>query len=189
MRRWIFAFLFLLAFCAVASAKQDSPPDQSPSKDQSASRPERDREAGESSSNSTRIDLSPPKDDAKAHPLSGTAVTDSDNDSNSGDVQEMHPFDPHRAAKNVEVGDYYFKRKNYKAALDRYTEALQWKPDYAVANFRMGECFEKLHHPDEARAHYEAYLKILPEGPLSLDAKKALDRLKSSTADTTEEKK
>jgi hypothetical protein len=24
----------------------------------------------------------------------------------------FHPFDPHRAAKDIEVGDFYFKKKN-----------------------------------------------------------------------------
>src|SRR5438552_19151386 len=32
------------------------------------------------------------------------------------DVQEMYPFDPHKAAKDVEVGNFYLKRKNYRAA-------------------------------------------------------------------------
>src|ERR1051325_1677970 len=71
-------------------------------------------EAGESSSRSTKIDLSPPKDDAKDHPDSDSPDVQDAN----GDVQEMHPWDPHKAMKDLEVGDFYFKRKNYKAALD-----------------------------------------------------------------------
>src|ERR1700704_162241 len=85
---------------------------------------------GESSSRSTKIDLSPPTDDAKSHPNSGTAVSDAE-DANT-DVQEMHPWDPHKAMKDLEVGDFYFKRKNYKAALDRYKEALLYKPNDAL---------------------------------------------------------
>ena len=43
----------------------------------------------------------------------------------NGDVSEFHPWNPHKAAKDIEVGDYYFKeRKNYRAAADRYREAL-----------------------------------------------------------------
>jgi tetratricopeptide (TPR) repeat protein len=186
MARWMFAFVLMLGLFSLALAQQDSRPDQSSGKGQSAPTAARDREAGESSSKSTRIDLSPPKDDAKAHPRSGEAVTDADEDAEPGDVQEMHAWDPHRASKNVEVGDYYFRRKNYRAALDRYSEALQWKPDDAVANFRMGECLEKMHQPDQARVHYEAYLKILPHGPLSEDAQKALSRLKGG--ETAEQK-
>ena len=135
--------------------------------------------AGEkSSSKDTRIDLSPPSDDQKNHPQSGTAMVDAEDA--ASDVQEMHPWDPHKAAKDVEVGDFYFKRKNYRAALDRYKEALIYKPNDAVANFRLAECLEKNRNPIEALVHYQEYLKILPHGPLAPDAEKALERLKAS---------
>ncbi len=84
------------------------------------------RASEESSSKDTRIDLTPPKDDQKNHPMSGVAISDAEE--SASDVQEFHPWDPHKAAKNVEVGDFYFKRKNYRAALDRYKEALIYKP-------------------------------------------------------------
>jgi tetratricopeptide (TPR) repeat protein len=135
------------------------------------------RSAEESSSKDTRIDLSPPSDDQKNHPQSGAAVGDAEDA--ASDVQEMHPWDPHKAAKDVEVGDFYFKRKNYHAALERYKEALVYKPNDAVANFRLAECLEKTGNPGEAVAHYQEYLKILPHGPLSPDAQKALERLKA----------
>ena len=38
--------------------------------------------------------------------------------------------------KDIQVGDFYFKRKNYKAALERYKEALYYKQNDAVATFR-----------------------------------------------------
>jgi len=175
MARWMFALVLAPVLVLPAFTQQDSAPDQDSKPKPSA----RDREAGESSSKSTRIDLSPPKNDDKDHPTSGAAISDADPDNETG-VQEFRSWDPHRAAKDVEVGDYYFRRKNYRAALARYTEALEWKPDDAIANFRIGECQDKLHNPDEARSHYQAYLKILPHGPLAQDAQKALAKLKPS---------
>jgi tetratricopeptide (TPR) repeat protein len=80
--------------------------------------------------------------------------------------------------KDIEVGDFYFKKKNYRAALDRYREALVYKPNDALANFHMAQCLEKLDKPDEARTHYDEYLKITPHGPLSAEAKAALEKLK-----------
>jgi hypothetical protein len=44
----------------------------------------------------------------------------------------------------------------------------------------LAECQEKTGKPAEAVTYYEAYLKILPHGPLAPDAQKALDRLKAS---------
>ena len=140
------------------------------------------REAEVSSSKDTRIDLSPPKDDAKNHPDSGSAVMDSEGESENSDVDEMHPWDPHKAAKDMEVGDYYFKRKNYRGALERYKDALTYKPNDALANFRLAECEEKMNNPTDAAQHYESYLKILPHGPMAVEAQKALEKLKASAS-------
>jgi tetratricopeptide (TPR) repeat protein len=138
---------------------------------------------GDSSSKDTQIDLSAPADDAKAHPQSSTAVADAEAAALSPDgVSEFHTWDPHRAAKSVEVGDFYFKRKNYRAAEERYREALRYKDNDAVATIRLAECLEKLGIMDDARSEYESYLKILPHGPQAGDAQKALARLKVETA-------
>ena len=139
----------------------------------------RSREAEESSSHDTRIDISPPKGDAKNHPGSKDAVADLDvidNPDTSG-VQEFHPWNPMKALKDIEVGDFYFKRKNYKAALDRYKEALYYKDNDAIASFRLAVCQEKLGDKAEAKKFYEQYLKILPEGPFAKDAHASLERL------------
>ncbi len=136
------------------------------------------RDTEVSSSKDTRIDLSPPKDDAKNHPQSGAAIVDSTEQ--PSDTDELHPWDPHRAAKDVEVGDYYFKRKNYRGAMERYKDALTYKPNDAIANFRLAECEEKTGNASDAIQHYQAYLKILPAGPFAADAQKALERLKTT---------
>jgi tetratricopeptide (TPR) repeat protein len=162
-----------------ASAQMEKLPSsgKEPAKSQEPPRYENGPAPGESSSRDTLIDISPPPDDAKNHPDSSSSVADAQAD--ASDVQEMRPWDPHRAAKNMEVGDFYFRRQNYKAALDRYHEALEYKPNDAVANYRMAECLEKLDHPESAADHYQEYLKILPNGEYSAAARKALAALKS----------
>src|SRR5258708_3962368 len=137
---------------------------------------------GESSSKETQVDLSPPSDDAKAHPKSSDAVADAEAEVLTGNgVSEFHTWDPHKAAKSVEVGDFYFKRRNYRAAEERYREALRYKDNDAVATIRLAICLEKLGILDDARAEYESYLKILPHGPQAPEAQKAIDRLKTET--------
>jgi tetratricopeptide (TPR) repeat protein len=143
----------------------------------------RDAEAGESSSRDSRIDLSPPKDDAKKHPNSAEAVSEAeDAAAGKSDVQELHPWNPHKAAKDVEVGDFYFKKKNYRAAMDRYQEALLYKPNDAMATFHLAQCQEKLGQPQEAINGYQGYLKILPHGPFADEAQKSIERLKETPA-------
>jgi tetratricopeptide (TPR) repeat protein len=182
MRR--FVLITIVSFClggwAVAQSQSDQDQEQ-PGQNQAPPRSPAPTGAGESSSRDTRDDISPPKDDAKNHPDSGVADTNPE-DEPAGAVQEMHPWNPYRAMKDDEVGDYYFKLKNYKAALARYQDALIWKEKDAVANFRMAQCYEKLDQPDQAIPHYEEYLKILPEGPYAKEARKALQKLKRSEA-------
>jgi len=185
MRRFVFTILLSLFLGGWAVAQQEPQPDQDqqeqPGQNQAPPRSAPATEAGESSSRDTRVDISPPKDDAKNHPNSGVVETNPE-DEPEGDVQEMHPWNPYRAMKDDEVGDYYFKRKSYKAALARYQDALIWKEKDAVANFRMAQCYEKLDQPDQAIPHYEEYLKILPDGPYAKEARKALQKLKRSEA-------
>jgi tetratricopeptide (TPR) repeat protein len=178
MRRLI----FLLALClslVLPVAAQGQEGEKDSNQNQAPPRSERSREAGESSSRDSRIDLSPPPNDAKDHPNSTIPMDDTD-ENGSGDVREFHPFDPHRALKDLEVGDFYFKKKNYGAALDRYREALFYKPNDAVSNFRMAQALDKLARLDEAAEHYQEYLRILPNGPLAEEAKKALEKLKAT---------
>jgi tetratricopeptide (TPR) repeat protein len=184
MRRLVFIVVVFFFGGGWAIAQQQSQSDQDqPGQNQSPPRSDRDREAeaGESSSRDTRVDISPPKDDAKNHPNSGVASSDPEAEP-SGEVQEMHPFNPYRALKDDEVGDFYMKRKNYRAALARYQDALVWKEKDAVANFRMAQCYEKLDQPGDAITHYQEYLKILPGGPFAKDAQKSLEKLKASEA-------
>ena len=92
-------------------------------------------------------------------------------------VSEFRPWDPHKAMRDVEIGDFYFKRENYKGALSRYCEALQYKPNDAAATFRIAESLEKFGDLAGARTYYQAYLKILPRGPFAAQARRALDRM------------
>lgn len=155
-----------------AAQQDDSSPQTSREEEKGSSAA---RAAEESSSKDTRIDLSPPKDDEKNHPMSGAAVSDAQE--SASDVKEFSPWDPHKAAKDVEVGDYYFKRKNYKAAIERYKHALIYKQNDAMATFRLAESLDKTGKSDEAITRYQEYLKILPHGPYAGDAQKALARL------------
>jgi tetratricopeptide (TPR) repeat protein len=164
------------------SSSKPRTPNLAPPRSDRVNADDLDNEPGESSSKDTRIDLSPPEDDAKAHPQSSEILMD-EGTSGNADISEFHPWNPHKAAKDIEVGDYYFKeRKNYRAAADRYREALLYKENDAVATFRLAVCLEKLDQPDEALKEYEAYLKILPHGPQEAEAQKAIQRLKATAA-------
>lgn len=118
---------------------------------------------GESSSRDTEIDLNarPEKEEPKAE----------------DDPSVFKPWDPHKAAKDVEVGEYYLKLKNYRAALERFNHALTYKPDDAEATYGLAFTQEKLELLSLADQNYHKYLKILPNGPKSKDSEEAIKRL------------
>jgi tetratricopeptide (TPR) repeat protein len=156
------------------SAKPPRAPDLTPPRSDRANVNDLGSDLGQSSSKDDQIDLDAPADDDKTHPQSSAAVAEG--------VTEFHTWDPHKAAKSVEVGDFYFRRKNYRAAEGRYRDALAYKDNDAVATIKLAVCLEKLGVLDDARAEYESYLKILPHGPQAEEAQKAIERLKTRTA-------
>ncbi len=164
-------------------AAQDAPPpvEQLPT-DKSAPPPSDNRKlpprsdsvpADESSSSQTQIDISPPANDAKSHP-----------EANLGDsgVDEFTPYNPMRALKDIEVGDFYFKRENYQAAISRYREALEYKPHDAEATYKLAEVLNKTGDLAGAKENYEAYLKILPNGPYAKKSREALSKLPATVS-------
>jgi tetratricopeptide (TPR) repeat protein len=179
-----FVACVLLSVCCLAQQDASSPQTSSSPKNSSAppgsaSRPAEPDTSQESSSRDTRVDTTPPRDDDKNHPYSHDVASDLEAPPAS-DVQEFHPWNPYKAGKDIQVGDFYFKRGNFKGALERYKDALYYKQGDAVATFRIGECQEKLGNKAEARKYFEQYLKILPEGPLAKTAHASLEKLDKS---------
>jgi tetratricopeptide (TPR) repeat protein len=155
----------------VTIKKKNPPPRSEPQQEDKQQSNLSEKNEGLSSSKDYVIDLSPPAGSRRAE------------DEEPSDVNELKPWNPHRAAKNIEVGDYYFKRKNYRAAESRYREALEYKPNDAIATFRLGQVLDRTKRRSEALEYYQAYLKILPEGEFSQDCHKAIARLAGSAKD------
>ncbi len=183
--RFRYLLVAILCLWLTAAAKaQDSPPppvervptDKSapPPKDNAKNPPRSDNvPAGESSSKQTQIDVAAPSDDVKAHPEAGLG---------NGDIDEFTPYNPMKAMKDVEVGDFYYKKENYNAAISRYREALDFKPHDAEATFKLAEVLNKTGDTAGATENYQAYLKILQDGPYAKKAHEALSKLKEKMA-------
>ena len=197
-----FRYLILAVFCLLltgaAIAQDQSPTEQTPEQppveqvpvDKSAPAPTDNRKApprsdnlgpDESSSKQTWIDVSPPSDDKK-HP--GASIED-----DTG-VNEFTPYNPMKAMKGIEIGDFYFKvKQNYPAAVSRYREALEYKPHDAEATFKLAEALNKTGDIEGAVENYQAYLKILPDGPYAKKAKEELGKLKAGKSTAKAEPK
>ncbi|MGH9595000.1 MAG: tetratricopeptide repeat protein [Bryobacteraceae bacterium] len=74
-------------------------------------------------------------------------------------------IDPIRAKKSLNVGEYYYKKGNYPAALDRFQDAARMYPGYALPYMRIGETYEKLGQLPEAVKAYRQYLRLYVHAP------------------------
>jgi Flp pilus assembly protein TadD len=128
-----------------------------------------DFERGESSSKDSQIDLN-------AGPRASAAVPDNE-----------PRWDPHRAAKDIEVGNYYLKQKNYRAALERFHDALLFKPDDAEATYGLAVTQEKMDLFAQAYKSYSRYLEILPHGSLAKESEEGMKRMEQHLPQETVE--
>ncbi len=74
-----------------------------------------------------------------------------------------YSFNPIQAKKEVQVGDYYFKKGSFRAAAGRYREATKWDENLAEAYLRLGEAYEKLKEFPAMRKALEKYLSLAPD--------------------------
>lgn len=86
-----------------------------------------------------------------------------------------YAFNPLQAAKEVKVGEYYFKKKNYKAAALRFREATRWNPGFADAYLRLAESEEKLNDRASAKEAFAKYLELNPTARDADAIRKKLD--------------
>lgn len=83
-----------------------------------------------------------------------------------------------RVDEDLNVAKFYLNRDNYRAAYMRSKDAVKTEPDYAPTHFSLAQAAEKMKKLDEARAEYNAYLKLAPYGEDAKAARKALDGMK-----------
>jgi len=85
-----------------------------------------------------------------------------------------YSFNPLQADKEKKVGNYYFKKGNYRAAAMRYEEATKWNPKDAGAWLRLGDAREKLKDVKGAREAWQKCVELEPEAKLLEEAKRKL---------------
>jgi tetratricopeptide (TPR) repeat protein len=85
-----------------------------------------------------------------------------------------YSFNPLRAENDLKVGNFYFKKGNYKGAVNRFREATKWNPNYAEAYLRLGDSEEKMKDPKAAREAYAKYLELAPDSKEAASVKKKL---------------
>src|SRR2546422_11259728 len=88
-----------------------------------------------------------------------------------------YSFNPLQASKELKIGNYYFKKGNYRAAAHRFSEATKWNGTLAEAFLRLGEAKQKQHDKKAAAEAYAKYLEIAPDAKDAPEVKRRLDKL------------
>jgi len=96
-----------------------------------------------------------PDDSPKAKPNKQT-------DTAAKSAEDQPKWDPYRAEKDIEVGQYYMKNGKFDAAIDRFTDAIEAKPGYAPPFRYLGEAQEKKGMKRDAIKSYKRYLELYP---------------------------
>ena len=94
--------------------------------------------------------------------------------------EPVRPYVSPAASKSVEIGDFYLRRKKYKAALSRFQEALNTDPHFAPAYRELGKVYERVGSWQKSLDAYRRYLDELPSAKDAREAKsihKAIARL------------
>ena len=91
---------------------------------------------------------------------------------------EPQGCDPMRAAKDVEVGDFYYSEKSDRPALNRYKLALESWPNEPNILYRVAKTYERMKDTEHAVEYYARVVAADPDAPLAKEASAALTRLK-----------
>ena len=100
-------------------------------------------------------------------------------------AEDQPKWDPLRAEKDLEVGQYYMRIGKIDAAMDRFQDAIDAKPGYAVPFLHLGEAQEKKGMKRDAVKSYKRYLELYPHAE---DKEKILKKIEKLQAEVGKKK-
>jgi tetratricopeptide (TPR) repeat protein len=102
-------------------------------------------------------------------------------DNATQNAPDQPAWDPLRAEKDIEVGQYYMHKGDLDAAIDRFQDATTAKPGYAVPFRYLAEAQEKKGLKKAAIKSYQRYLDLYPHAEDGDKIRKKIDKLRAET--------
>jgi tetratricopeptide (TPR) repeat protein len=149
----ILAASFLII--APSAARAQDPPQESSSKPADQPSPAPEKPAGQPGKNAKK-----------------------NKDTATNSTPDQPAWDPLRAEKDLEVGQYYMRKGDVDAAIDRFEDATLAKPGYAIPFRFLGEAQEKKGLKKQAIKSYQRYLDLYPHAEDRGKIQKRIDRLR-----------
>src|SRR6267378_2628336 len=113
-----------------------------------------------------------PPDDLKPKPKAKQKK-----DTATQNAPDQPTWDPLRAEKDLEVGQYYMRKGDLDAAIDRFQDATTAKPGYAIPFRYLGEAQEKKGLKKQAIKSYQRYLDLFPHAEDGDKVRKRIEKL------------
>lgn len=98
-------------------------------------------------------------------------------DTATQNAPDQPAWDPLRAEKDLEVGQFYMKKGDLDAAIDRFQDAAIAKPGYAIPFRFLGEAQEKKGLKKQALKSFQRYLDLYPHAEDGDKVRKKIDKL------------
>jgi tetratricopeptide (TPR) repeat protein len=89
---------------------------------------------------------------------------------------KTYVLNPMESDRNIKVGDFYWHKNDFRAALGRYRDATRYNPSSPEAFFKVGEAEQKLKHKDEAKVAFQKVIQLAPDSKLAGEAKKKIGK-------------
>ena len=122
-------------------------------------------------------DPPPPPPDKPAAPTDRPKPPKTNADNATQNAPDQPKWDPLRAEKDMQVGEYYMHKGDLDAAIDRFEDATLAKPGYAVPFRFLGEAQEKKGMKKQAIKSYQRYLDLYPKAEDKDKVQKKIDKL------------
>jgi tetratricopeptide (TPR) repeat protein len=103
-------------------------------------------------------------------------------DNATQNAPDQPTWDPLRAEKDLEVGQYYMHKGDVDAAIDRFQDATLAKPGYAIPFRFLGEAQEKKGLKKQAVKSYQRYLDLYPHAEDGDKIRKKIEKLYKEVA-------
>lgn len=122
-------------------------------------------------------DPPPPPPDKPVAPTDKPKPPKTNADNATQNAPDQPKWDPLRAEKDMQVGEYYMHKGDLDAAIDRFEDATLAKPGYAVPFRFLGEAQEKKGMKKQAIKSYQRYLDLYPKAEDKDKVQKKIDKL------------
>ena len=103
-------------------------------------------------------------------------------DSATQNASDQPMWDPLRAERDLQVGQFYLHKGDLDAAIDRFQDAAKAKPGYAIPFRFLGEAQEKKGLKRDAIQSYTRYLDLYPQAEDKSKIEKKIEKLRSEVA-------